>query len=195
MDSELLAKLREPFPPEAIGQIPRGGVQLDYVGHAHVTERLNEVDPDWTWRPMGVDANGLPIVDMIDGVPRGFWIYVTVGDKTLPAYGSVDTNAFEPIKELIGDALRNGAMRFGVALDLWMRESSSGRPPQRPEAADPLAQRKALATTAAQSLDDADRSALKEWMAAEDIPYPAQCDAKQLAAFEQQLATYEDVEF
>ena len=50
-----LADLRKPFPPEAIDQIPKAGTVLDYVGHAYITERLLDVDPEWTWEPLGVD--------------------------------------------------------------------------------------------------------------------------------------------
>ena len=30
-------------------------LHLSYVGHAHITERLLDTDPTWTWRPMGRD--------------------------------------------------------------------------------------------------------------------------------------------
>ena len=30
-------------------------MHLSYVGHAHITERLIQTDPRWTWRPMGRD--------------------------------------------------------------------------------------------------------------------------------------------
>jgi len=35
--------------------------------------------------------------------------------------GSVTAGAFEPEQQLISDSLRNAAMRFGIALDLWAR--------------------------------------------------------------------------
>ena len=35
-------------------------------------------------------------------------------------------DAFEVHKQLISDALRNAAMRFGVALDLWSKEDLHG---------------------------------------------------------------------
>lgn len=128
--------LRAPFAPEQIGKLPKptkrdnpkgkckdcGGyhglpaVHLDYVGHAAITDRLLQVDPEWSWKPMGVDERGLPLLD-----PKGgLWIWLTICGVTRPGYGD-ETNG-KGMKEIIGDALRNGAMRFGVGLDLWSKE-------------------------------------------------------------------------
>jgi hypothetical protein len=106
-------ELRAPFPPDVIGKIPKGGALLDYVGHAAVTDRLLKVDPAWTWEPFATDERGLPALDA-DG---NLWIRLTVCGVTRPGVGD-GKNA----KELISDALRNAAMRFGVALDLWSKE-------------------------------------------------------------------------
>ncbi len=106
-------ELRAPFPPDVIGKIPKGGALLDYVGHAAVTDRLLKVDPEWTWEPFATDERGLPVLDA-DG---NLWIRLTVCGVTRPGVGD-GKNA----KELISDALRNAAMRFGVALDLWSKE-------------------------------------------------------------------------
>lgn len=114
-------KLREPFPDELIGTIPKGGIQLSYVGHAHVTDRLLQVDPEWTWEPMGLDEHGNPILVQNEngnqGETYGLWIKLTVNGITRPGFGG-GKNA----KECISDAIRNAAMRFGVALDLWMKD-------------------------------------------------------------------------
>jgi hypothetical protein len=85
---------------------------LDYVGHAATTSRLLEVDPEWTWEPMAVGPNGEPL--MTNG---GLWIRLTVCGVTRIGFG----DGKNP-KEIIGDAIRNAAMRFGVALDLWSKE-------------------------------------------------------------------------
>jgi hypothetical protein len=106
--------LRRPFPPESVGQLPKGGVMLDYVGHAAVTDRLLTVDPDWTWEPFAIDPDGLPAPDR----EGNLWIRLTVCGVTRIGVGD-GKNA----KERIGDALRNAAMRFGVALDLWAKEN------------------------------------------------------------------------
>jgi hypothetical protein len=118
---DLLA-LRKPFPPEAIGKLPRGGAKLDYVGHADVTARLLDVDPAWNWEPLAYEDGGLPRFDLDkNGNPVGFWIKLTVHDVTRLGYGSCPSDQRDAVKVLIGDALRNAAMRFGVALDLWAK--------------------------------------------------------------------------
>lgn len=91
-------------------------VHLDYVGHAAITHRLLDVDPLWSWEPVAVDANGLPMLDK-DG---GMWIRLTICGMTRLGYGDADGKTGpSATKERIGDALRNAGMRFGMALDLW----------------------------------------------------------------------------
>lgn len=85
-------------------------VHLDYVGHAHLTRRLIEVDPYWTWRPMEV-PQGDPTTKM--------WGWITICGVTRPCFGDVDPTKNDLEKEVIGDLIRNGAMRFGVALEHW----------------------------------------------------------------------------
>ena len=97
-------------------------IHLDYVGHADVTARLLEADPSWTWEPAAVDDHGLPLCDVDNaGRPVGMWIRLTVGDVTRLGYGSCPSGQNDAVKVLIGDALRNAAMRFGVAVDLWAK--------------------------------------------------------------------------
>ncbi|MFF5261299.1 hypothetical protein ACFY4C_20345 [Actinomadura viridis] len=97
-------------------------IHLDYVGHADVTRRLLEVDPAWQWEPVAEDENGLPLLDTDDkGNPVGLWIKLTVLGVTRRGYGSCPSNQTDAVKVLIGDALRNAAMRFGVALGLWAK--------------------------------------------------------------------------
>ena len=113
-----LAKLREPFPPEQIGKLPKGGAFLDFVGHGFLTARFLDVDPEWNWRPMAFDARGLPQFDDNGGL----WMYLTVGGVERIGYGDAGgRSGANAIKEAIGDALRNSGMRFGAALDLWTR--------------------------------------------------------------------------
>ena len=128
-----LAKLREPFPASVVGILPKPykrdspiglcdecgqrhglpAVHLNYVGHAAVTDRLLSADIAWTWEPMAVTDEGLPVLDR-DG---GLWIKLTVAGVTRLGYGDGPDN-----KQRIGDAIRNAAMRFGVALDLWTKD-------------------------------------------------------------------------
>ena len=120
--AEISAALQRPFLPNEIGKLPRGGIQLDYVGHADVTRRLLEADPQWNWEPLATDESGLPVYDTAqNGQPVGLWIKLTVGGVTRLGYGSVPASQGDAVKVLIGDALRNAAMRFGVALDLWAK--------------------------------------------------------------------------
>lgn len=123
MTPEQAAALRQPFPPEKIGHLPKGGVTLDYVSHGDVTDRLLEVDPAWTWYPMGTTDNGLPALDETGGL----WIWLEVHGVRRPGYGEA-SGGFSPadkIKAAIGDAIRNAAMRFGVALDLWLKDDQT----------------------------------------------------------------------
>lgn len=106
-------QLRAPFPRETIGKLPKGGVQLDYVGHAAVTDRLLSVDPEWNWEPMGTTPEGLPALDR----EGNLWIRLTIHGHTRLGVGDGRS-----MKEKIGDALRNASMRFGVALDLWSKD-------------------------------------------------------------------------
>lgn len=91
-------------------------IHLDYVGHAALTDRLLDADPHWNWEPMGFNPDGTPAFDRTGGL----WIKLTVCGITRPGYGSADgKSGGDAVKEIIGDALRNAAMRFGAALDLW----------------------------------------------------------------------------
>lgn len=101
-------------------------IHLDYVGHADVTNRLLAVDPEWTWEPFALDERGLPACDTTsDGHPVGLWMRLTVAGVTRIGYGSCPANQTDAVKVLIGDALRNAAMRFGVATDLWAKGDRS----------------------------------------------------------------------
>lgn len=152
--------LQKPFDPDEVellpkytgakgadGRIPRdkyrhcdgcGGfhpfpcVHLRYVGHAGITQRLNEVDPTWNWEPAAKDQNGLPLI-----AGGGMWIHLTVLGVTRwgfgDAQGKTGPNA---VKETIGDAIRNAAMRFGVGTYLWSKSDKDkriaelGQPPE-----------------------------------------------------------------
>lgn len=142
--TEALQKLRAPFEANQISKLPKPTkaqtdmvkndyqkgmrcqvcgtwhhkdvVHLDYVGHAAITHRLLDVDPGWSWEPLAMDANGLPLLDK-DG---GMWIRLTICGMTRLGYGDAEGKSGpSATKERIGDALRNAGMRFGMALDLW----------------------------------------------------------------------------
>jgi hypothetical protein len=149
MTPDKAAALRAPFPESAIGKLPRvtckrcseaqgkvcdqhskgrcdgcgnymttAHIHLDYVGHAAATDRLLQVDPYWTWEPMVTDPNtSAPLL-----TNGGLWIRLTICGVTRPGWGDG-----KDLKEMIGDAIRNAAMRFGVALDLWSRQDLDAR--------------------------------------------------------------------
>lgn len=118
-DATGLAKLRVPFPAHQISVFPKNAGQragLSYVGHAALTDRLLDADPEWTWEPLAFDERGLPLIDD----EGGMWIRLTVCGVTRLGYGDAQgKSGGNAMKERIGDALRNAAMRFGAALDLW----------------------------------------------------------------------------
>lgn len=139
-----LALMREPFPVNQISKLPKPTkrqtdevrndfkkgircklcgqwhhpdvVHLDYVGHAALTDRLLDCDPEWNWEPIAKTEHGTPLFDQNGGM----WINLTVCGVTRMGYGHPDgKSGGDALKEVIGDALRNAAMRFGAALDLW----------------------------------------------------------------------------
>ena len=120
MKQEQQDALRAPFAKEKIQKLPTGGLQLDYVSHAWVTDRLLQVDPTWNWEPVGFDESGLPKFDENGGL----WIKLTVCGVTRYGYGEPQgRDKFDLRKGSIGNAIRNASMRFGVALDLWAKET------------------------------------------------------------------------
>lgn len=91
-------------------------LHLDYVGHAALTDRLLEVDPEWSWEPLALREDGLPAFDSFGGL----WIKLSICGVTRIGYGdTAGKDGANAVKEAIGDALRNAGMRFGAALDLW----------------------------------------------------------------------------
>lgn len=127
-----LALLRQPFPANQISYLPKGGAKLAYVGHAALTDRLLDADPAWAWEPLAMNPHGLPVMDEMGGM----WIRLTVCGVTRLGYGHAGSKTGgDAIKEVIGDALRNAAMRFGAALDLWHKGELHAEPlqPEQPE--------------------------------------------------------------
>lgn len=159
-----LALLREPFPANQVGKLPKpqkrddqdkgrcergsrysadgyacGGwharsIHLDFVGHAALTDRLLDADPGWSWEPVAFDERGLPALDGNGGL----WLRLTVCGVTRLGYGdAAGKRGGDAVKEAIGDGLRNAGMRFGAALDLWHKgdlHADSGDAPAEPPA-------------------------------------------------------------
>lgn len=116
MKPEQVAQALAKFPSETIEYLPSGGIQLAYLSHSWVTQRLLEIDPDWTWEPVAFDTDGLPKFDENGGL----WIRLTVSGVTRYGYGEPQgRDAYDKRKGAIGNALRVAAMRFGIGLYLW----------------------------------------------------------------------------
>jgi hypothetical protein len=98
-------------------------VHLDYVGHAGITMRLNEVatPAGWDWAPMVSTPEGFP------SMGKEFWITLTITDDqgTTVTKRGVGDQFGSSSKEAIGDALRNAAMRFGVGTYLWSKSEAA----------------------------------------------------------------------
>ena len=159
-----LKKLQEPFKESEISDLPKptkkqtddvkqdfkqgircevcGGwhhrnvVHLKYVGHAALTKRLLDADPTWNWEPVAVNEDGTPKLDK----DSGMWGKLTVCGVTRLGYGDAQgKNGPNATKEVIGDFLRNAAMRFGAALDLWSKadltknDIEEDTPPSKPQ--------------------------------------------------------------
>lgn len=168
-------------------------VHLDYVGHAAVTDRLLSVDPLWWWEPFALDPiTGLPLLDYDSGNrPVGMWIRLHVCGRSIIGYG---TSAPKPdaVKEIIGDAIRNAAMRLGVALSMWtkgelesladnpeaeLKVEAAPRPPARDEATGQPVITKAQRETLIAMFDDiedpeARKHAKRDWLAAMGVEDP-----------------------
>lgn len=107
-------------PDESIvGKLPRGQVQLDYVGHAEITRILITIDPDWYWEPFDI-INGRPATTTQNGMVS-MWGRLCIHGKELIGVGTVREDKPDLDKELVSDFLRNAAMRFGIALSLWSK--------------------------------------------------------------------------
>jgi hypothetical protein len=117
---EVLTKYGVPD-PKIVGKLPKGGAQLDFVGHADVTKMLIEIDPMWTWEPVAFDADGLPAYRVENGMAHMSGWLVINGVRRL-GIGSVMHNKPDLLKELASDFIRNAAMRFGVCLSLWTKQ-------------------------------------------------------------------------
>lgn len=122
MTYETAQMLREPFPKDLIEYKEMAGKRFAYVNHAYVTDRLIEVDPRWSWEPMGTTDQGLPVLDFHNGL----WIRLEVLGVTRIGYGASEPHqkGGDAIKTAISDAIKNAAMRFGIALDQWGADPS-----------------------------------------------------------------------
>ena len=112
-------------------------IHLDYMGHAEITLALIEIDPLWSWEPLGV-VDGIPVI-VREGARMVLWARLTVCGKSIIGVGTCESGKSDPEKELIGDFLRNAAMRFGVATKLWSKATDADPVSAGREVRDPVA--------------------------------------------------------
>lgn len=176
-------------------------IHLDYVGHADVTSRLLEADPEWEWRPKLTDpdpaalaaaiaTNNPDIVRMVTdnappkfetderGNPVGLWIVLTVGGVARLGFGSCPSGQNDAEKVLIGDALRNAAMRFGVALDLWAKGDRADPSAENPSGSGGQVQRRSQQAASRSRQQDQDAETIPQAPAEPDPAVTAEWDAK-----------------
>lgn len=179
-------------------------VHLDYVGHAGITQRLNDVlgPQGWDFMPMALTPEGLPIMSR-----EQFWgaLTIRVEDQEVTKY-DVAANYNGP-QEAWGDALRRCAMRFGVGTYLWSKSEAAlalkmatDRPPAAPpeqeqHQSSPDAQHQApspqdtqaaaphvIALTDRLNTLDADQTALiRSWWSEQALPFAADLTPEQAA--------------
>jgi len=133
--------------PSLLSQLPKKNKDgsttfLSYVGHADITKILIEIDPYWNWEPAEW-FEGRPRIHEHESVftfNNGekkvkriavMWGFLTVLGKRVPCVGSCDATKEDQDKELYGDALRNGAMRLGIGINLWAKGQTSRQQTQR----------------------------------------------------------------
>jgi hypothetical protein len=157
----LRRNLRRDFDPAQIGHTDKGFGPVDTINHAHVTNRLNEAAPGWTYEltrfieangymapaPSGEMRNGKPVMVFVAD-PNGplhlmaVFGWMEVGGVRRWEVGEVEnvTTYGDEMKKAISDFVKRGAMRFGVGISLWAKEpleesagttGTSAAPPQQ----------------------------------------------------------------
>lgn len=111
---------------------------LSYSSHASITAALAQIDPAWAWLPgwadplsTGAFPEGLGPWALCDDPrhPTSLLARLVLLGHVRPGIGTVSRYSVEnSTKELIGDFLRNAAMRFGIHLGLWTGAVEAPRP-------------------------------------------------------------------
>lgn len=149
MDANTAAKLRAPFPPEAIGKRPQPTCracgeapsrvcqqhskakcadcgQFMTTAHIHL-DYIGHADVTDRFLSVDPDWDWEPMGLDERGLPAldangGLWIRLTIAGRPRLGYGDAQgKKGPNAVKEAIGDALRNAGMRFGVGLEMWMK--------------------------------------------------------------------------
>lgn len=102
----------------ACGKYHARALHLDYVGHAGITMRLNDIlgANGWTFEPYAITPEGLPSINQS----------VFYGKLTILGVTKWDMAAnFNGPQEAYGDCLRRCAMRFGIGTYLWSKSDAA----------------------------------------------------------------------
>ena len=111
-------------------------MHIDYVGHAEITRILTEIDPIWYWEPLGVEPSGAPAI-VYSGKEASMWGRLVLLGASRIGVGTCEKGKHDEAKELIGDFLRNAAMRFGIGLRLWSKNEWEATVDETPAATSP----------------------------------------------------------
>jgi hypothetical protein len=160
-----------------VGKLPKGGIQLDFVGHADVTKMLIEIDPEWTWEPCAFDTDGLPAYRVENGMAHMAGWLTLCGVRRL-GVGSVMHNKPDLLKELISDFIRNAAMRFGVCLSLWTKQEWEDVSPSAP--AKPVVVKEANPLVSADNIARFKKACADAGLTAEQVAENANVDLNNL---------------
>ena len=125
VSEEYRKALREPFPKEFIEQMPKAGRMLDFINHAVVTDRLNQVAPDATWTVDEQWEVTKHLLDKKTGEIRDVFEFWVRGTMTIGSVSRVEYGDGDDPKDAIGNFVKRAAMRFGVGIDLWIRNEAA----------------------------------------------------------------------
>lgn len=119
--------------PSKISKLTKGNTALDYEGHADITLDILEVDPNYKLELVRGE-DGLPLItEARSGKEWVIWgeLKILGVSHGLGTGTCLKTKNGDIEKELIGDLLRNCAMRFGFATKLWSkadRDAAAAQP-------------------------------------------------------------------
>jgi len=159
--------------PKIVGKLPRGNIQLDYVGHAEITRILTEIDPLWKLEPLKIDDDGLPAYRVENGMAHMMGALTLLGHTRL-GIGSAPHNKQDLFKELWSDLIRNTAMRFGICTSLWSKDEWGGESDVTPAPKKKAPAKKAAPAAPAKQVDDTqqvDPAMLGRFQAACDVAH------------------------
>ena len=181
---EALAAIAEKWtnpPAESVHQLPRevksrdGGkrtIYLDYMGHAEVTLALIDADPCYQYGWSTDDHGNMDILKSAQNYVLNGWLELhgvrrpCVATVPLVKYRNAKgepVGPSDPEKELIGDLLRNGAMRFGIATGLWSKSEKSGVSTDTTETAEAPDDEAMAVFNRIKTLSHDTREVMKEW--------------------------------